>query len=244
MKNKTADAYDKKIVKKPWGFEYTIFRNLNKLAVTYVNILPKKETSLHCHPSKTTGFIILNGSAKVQIGIGEANAKVYKPSSSLMIRPGLFHSLKNVSKSPLVALEFETPADKKDLVRFKDLYGRKLKPYEGQNKTQLGDSLIFFKKPTKNKSRKYLFNNMEILLENYTNYRKIFKGNNSTIIAIIDGKIVNNEGKQVIGYGEIVKPHVLKKLSSSFKIHKNLILMKVTNKKANNHRKNTLVEIN
>jgi len=29
MKNKT-DAYDKKIVKKPWGFECTIFKNLNK----------------------------------------------------------------------------------------------------------------------------------------------------------------------------------------------------------------------
>ena len=58
---KENNAYDKKIVKKPWGFEYTIFRNLNKLAITYVNILPKKQTSLHCHPSKKTGFIILSG---------------------------------------------------------------------------------------------------------------------------------------------------------------------------------------
>lgn len=242
MKNKT-DAYDKKIVKKPWGFEYTIFRNLNKLAITYVNILPKKQTSLHCHPSKKTGFIILSGKAKVQIGIYKSNTKIYSPSSFLMIRSGLFHSLECVTKEPLIALEFETPADKKDLVRFKDLYGRQSKPYESLNKAQINNSLIFFKKPKKNKSYRYLFNDLEILIENYKNYKKIFKNSNNSISAIIDGKIVNNKGKQVIGCGEIVKTQALKKLSNKFKIHKNIILMKVTKKNIDNHRKNNLVQI-
>jgi len=242
MKNKT-DAYDKKIVKKPWGFEYTIFRNLNKLAITYVNILPKKQTSLHCHPSKKTGFIILSGKAKVQIGIDKSNVKIYGPSSFLMIRSGLFHSLECVTKEPLIALEFETPADKKDLVRFKDLYGRQSKPYESLNKAQINNSLIFFKKPKKNKSYRYLFNDLEILIENYKNYKKIFKNSNNSISAIIDGKIVNNKGKQVIGCGEIIKTQALKKLSNKFKIHKNIILMKVTKKNIDNHRKNNLVQI-
>jgi len=242
MKNKT-DAYDKKIVKKPWGFEYTIFRNLNKLAITYVNILPKKQTSLHCHPSKKTGFIILSGKAKVQIGIYKSNTKIYSPSSFLMIRSGLFHSLECVTKEPLIALEFETPADKKDLVRFKDLYGRQSKPYESLNKAQINNSLVFFKKPKKNKSYRYLFNDLEILIENYKNYKKIFKNSNNSISAIIDGKIVNNKGKQVIGCGEIVKTQALKKLSNKFKIHKNIILMKVTKKNIDNHRKNNLVQI-
>ena len=240
---KENNAYDKKIVKKPWGFEYTIFRNLNKLAITYVNILPKKQTSLHCHPSKKTGFIILSGKAKVQIGIDKSNVKIYGPSSFLMIRSGLFHSLKCVSKDPLVALEFETPAAKKDLVRFEDLYGRQSKPYESLDKAQLNNSLVFFKKPKKNKSYKYLFNSLEILIENYKDYKKIFKNSNNSISAIIDGKIVNNKGKQVIGYGEIVKTEILKKLSTKFKLHKNIILMKITKKNIDNPRKNNLVQI-
>ena len=47
-----------------------------------------------------------------------------------MIRTGLFHSIKCISKHPLIALEFETPCEKNDLVRYNDPYGRALKPYE------------------------------------------------------------------------------------------------------------------
>jgi mannose-6-phosphate isomerase-like protein (cupin superfamily) len=240
---KKSDPYDKKIVKKPWGFEYTIFRNLNKLAITYVNILPKKQTSLHCHPSKKTGFIILGGKAKVQIGIYKSNTKIYTSSSILVIRAGLFHSLKCVSKEPLIALEFETPADKKDLVRFKDLYGRQSKPYESHNNGPINNSLVYFKKPIKNKSFRYLFNNLEILIENYKNYKNMFSNAGNSISAILDGKIVNSEGRQAIGYGEIVKTQTLKKLSDRFKIHKNITLMKVTKKNINNRRKNNLIKI-
>ena len=243
MKKKT-DTYDKKVVKKPWGFEYTIFRNLNKLAITYVNILPKKQTSLHCHPTKKTGFIILGGKAKVQIGIYKSNTKIYTSSSILVIRAGLFHSLKCISKEPLVALEFETPVNKKDLVRFKDLYGRQLKPYESHNNALKNNSLVYFNKPVKDKSYKYLFNNLEILIENYKNYKKMFNNSLNSISAIIDGKIVNNKGKQVIGYGEIVKTQTLKKLSNRFKIHKRITLIKVTKKNIYSRIKNNLIKIN
>ena len=44
-----------------------------------------------------------------------------------MIARGLFHSVKSISKQGLLALEFQTPVDEKDLVRFKDIYGRKNK---------------------------------------------------------------------------------------------------------------------
>ena len=47
--------YPKKVIK-PWGYEYVIFRNENKLAITYVNIMSKKKTSLHCHPLKKQGL--------------------------------------------------------------------------------------------------------------------------------------------------------------------------------------------
>ena len=50
-----------------------------------------------------------------------------------MISRGLFHSIKSISKEGLLALEFETPVDKNDLVRLKDSYGRKNKSYEGKS---------------------------------------------------------------------------------------------------------------
>ena len=90
--------YDRKIVEKPWGYEYVAFRNKNKLAITFLNINYKKKTSLHCHPKKKTGFILLNGKAKIQLGLWKESSKVYNSPSKLMIRTGLFHSIKAISK--------------------------------------------------------------------------------------------------------------------------------------------------
>ena len=48
-----------------------------------------------------------------------------------------------------MALEFETPVDKKDLVRFKDSYGRQRKTYEGKEFTKnIRTEQIKFIKPT------------------------------------------------------------------------------------------------
>ena len=48
-----------------------------------------------------------------------------KPLSILVIRPGLFHSIKNLNKTKsIIALEFEAPYLKNDLIRLKDPYGR------------------------------------------------------------------------------------------------------------------------
>ena len=49
--------YDRKIVEKPWGYEYVAFRNKNKLAITFLNINFKNKTSLHCHPKKNWIYI-------------------------------------------------------------------------------------------------------------------------------------------------------------------------------------------
>ena len=66
---KSKTYYDNKIVKKPWGFEYVVYRDSNKLVVTLLNIEHNKSTSLHCHPNKKSGFILLNGKAEFQLGL-------------------------------------------------------------------------------------------------------------------------------------------------------------------------------
>ena len=69
MKIKSSDYSAKRIVFKPWGHEYVVYRYKNVLSVTLLNINPKKSTSLHCHPKKKTGFVLLNGKALIQLGL-------------------------------------------------------------------------------------------------------------------------------------------------------------------------------
>ena len=65
--------YCNNVVYKPWGYEYVIYNNTNRLAITFLKINSGHKTSLHCHPKKKTGFIILSGKAQVQIGIYKKN---------------------------------------------------------------------------------------------------------------------------------------------------------------------------
>ena len=146
MKNKSS-FYDNKIVFKPWGHEYVVYRNANHLSVTSIKHMNyNKSTSLHCHPSKKSGFILLGGKAHYSnLALRKKNTELHTSPSKRMMARGLFHSIKSVSKSGLLALEFETPVNKNDLVRFKDNYGREKKAYEGKKFTQSIQNLNFIK---------------------------------------------------------------------------------------------------
>jgi len=229
MNKKKNFSYDSKVVAKPWGNEYVVYRNSNKLSVTLLNIDYNKKTSLHCHPTKKTGFIVLSGKALIQLGLWKVTSKYFTAPTKLMIRTGLFHSIKAISKKGLCALEFETPVNKKDLVRFKDSYGREKKPYEGKeftSKTSIND--VVFKKTKKKIVQKYIFDNkVELSMETHKNFRLLNKEKMQTIFAILDGQVVDKQNRSVLSYGDIIETGTLKKLSEVFKIKKDLTLLKV-----------------
>ena len=230
--NKDNSFYRNRVVYKPWGYEHVVYSDSNRLAITLVRINYRHKTSLHCHPRKKTGFIILDGKALVQIGIYKKNSKRLGSLSRLVFRPGLFHSIKAISKNGVHALEFETPFKKNDLVRFQDDYGRQAKHYEGKQFTKsIGSNFIKFKKPKLGKKQKYNFNNLEILLEVRKNLKNLTKRDDNTASAILDGKIVDNNGNNVISYGEIVKTSTLRILADVFKIKKPLTILRVSKKK-------------
>ena len=144
--------YNNRVIIKPWGEEYVIFKNKKNC----YNLSKDKKgysTSLHCHPIKKTGFLILKGTAEVQVGIYKKNIKKYGPLSILVLRPGLFHKIKASRKSDLFALEIENPYLKHDLIRMEDNYGRSKKGYESlENSRKLDSKDIIFKIP-KNKKK-------------------------------------------------------------------------------------------
>ena len=222
--------YLKNIVKKPWGYEYVIYSDKNKIAITYLNINFKKQTSLHCHPKKKTGFIILKGRAKVQIGIYKKNSKIFGPNSRLVFRPGLFHSLKSVSKKGLIALEFEAPFLKEDLVRLNDKYGRASKGYEGKKSFKTMINLTKFKKPKKNEKLIYKLNNTVITIENVTKIKKLLNYKDDSTSAILDGALVDTKGQNVISYGEVIKTNTIGILAKTFKLKNPMTILKVEKK--------------
>lgn len=220
--------YDNKLIKKPWGEEHVVYRDKKKLCVTLLKIKKNHSTSLHCHPNKKTGFIVVNGEANIQLGLWKKDTYNFKAPSKLMIRTGLFHSIKSKSKPYLVALEFETPVDKKDLVRFNDNYGRKFKNYEGKkNAFKIDSKDIIFNKPLEKK--KNIFKFKDVILEVITlrNLKEIKKFKMDNIFAVIKGNICNKSGKNILSSGDIIKTGTLKKLSTRFKIKKYLTLLRV-----------------
>ncbi len=239
---KNNDFYNSKIVNKPWGYEYVIYSDKKKLAITFLKILKGQSTSLHCHTKKKTGFIILGGKAEVQYGIYKENKKIMKPLARLIFRPGLFHSIKSISKNGLYLLETENPYDKVDLVRLEDKYGRKSKKYEGKNFTSTMDPKITkFKKPNLGKKNLYKFNDLTITIEKTIKLRKLEKNDFNSSTAILEGSLVDSRKQHVISAGEIVKTSTLKILSKTFKIPKPMVILNVSKNKKNTNKKENII---
>lgn len=118
--------YTNVIVNKPWGYEYLVYEN-EEIALWHLHINQGESTSMHCHPKKTTGLILLNGQAILSF---LADKRIIEAPDKVMIRRGLFHQTKALSEGGVDLFEIETPNDKSDLVRLKDNYGRENKAYE------------------------------------------------------------------------------------------------------------------
>ncbi len=211
------------MVKKPWGEEYIICKT-NNSATWHLKINSRKKTSLHCHPKKKTGFILLDGKVEVMIGFYEK--KILTAPDKLMIRPGLFHSTKALSKNDSIVLEIETPINKGDLVRYKDNYGRENKPYEGKKEMRKLIDEQLFKVPTKFGSNSYRYKNLNITVEKVKSLKKLMKNRKrNTIFGILSGGLVDNKKKYVLSAGDIVRTNTIKKLSEVFKINKQIIIL-------------------
>lgn len=222
---KSKDIPKNKKVTKPWGSEYSIYRNKISSA-KLLKLNTNQKTSLHCHPTKKTGFILLDGNVDVEVGFYEK--KKMKSISKLMIRPGLFHSTKNNYKKTATIIEIETPVDKDDLVRFKDNYGRENLPYEKVNKmTNLNNQEIVFKDPKINSKNIYKIMNKKIVLEKTDNIKKMKNKSKDTIFAILDGGLCGNNKQLVLSPGDIVNGDTIKKLSNVFKIKKYITFLSI-----------------
>lgn len=117
------------VIKKPWGHEYCIYRG-EGVSIWNLTINPGEKTSLHCHPNKKTGLILLDGDAK--INLIERSFNISGPAK-INLQQTIFHQTCNVGETPLRVIEVETPDNKLDLVRIEDDYGRKGDAFESES---------------------------------------------------------------------------------------------------------------
>jgi len=215
--------YEKTIVKKPWGYEYLVYQN-DKVALWFLYIGYNQQTSMHCHPNKTTGLILLDGEAEISF-LG--NSFKVNPISKTMIRKGLFHSTKAISKNGAYIFEIETPVDKHDLVRLEDRYGREGSPYEDSTfETPKKEECLWID----NLNSEYNFSNCNIKIENVVNIETLFNKTNNENVVFLDGGIETKNGQLVAQAGDVVEHGTLKKLLNLFPyFSKDTIIMTIKN---------------
>ena len=127
-----------------------------------------------------------------------------------------------------MALEFETPVDKNDLIRFKDSYGREQKFYEGKKYTkEIDKNHLRFKKPSSTRKQKFKINKTLLSIEEHKDFKKLLKNKPNTIFAIINGSISDKYGRSLLSYGDIIRTNDLKTLSKVFNIKKKLGVLKI-----------------
>ena len=220
--------YEKTTVTKPWGYEYLAYQN-EKVALWFLYIGYGQQTSMHCHPNKTTGLILLDGEAEISFFGNKFNLK---PVSKTMIRKGLFHSTKAISKKGAYVFEIETPVDKHDLVRLEDKYGREGLAYEDSTfEAPKKDDCLWIK----NENSNYKFSNCDIKVETITDIDQFNKKDSSLVIpdgneniVFLDGGIEDGESNMVAQAGDVVSCSVIKRLIKLFPyIQKNTLIMTI-----------------
>jgi len=212
IKSKT--EYKNVIVNKPWGYEYLAYEN-EHVGLWFLHIKKDQQTSLHCHPRKDTGLVVLDGIVNVSF-LNDINR--LSSGRKIMIRKGLFHSTKALSEGGASIFEIETPKLKHDLVRLEDQYGRETKPYEdSSSEVAKSEDCIFFKDPERNQKELYIFSNCKILVESITDKNVLLNKSDHENVMFLKGGILTDDGKSNIASpGDVIAAHIVKRLCGTF----------------------------
>ena len=209
-----SQSYSDVIVSKPWGSEYLVFANAHA-ALWHLRIRAGCQTSLHCHPRKKTGLILLNGVASIRF---LNNRTVLTAPANTMIRPGLFHATAADQGTDIDVLEIESPVDKTDIVRLEDPYGRANAPYEGMEHTlPLDETCLRIKPKISHGEQSLTFCNRKMVVFRFDQIQQNWNAlNQNGIVMILDGGLFSKEGSPVLTAGDAVSVATVQRLAQVF----------------------------
>ena len=205
--------FENVIVNKPWGYEYLMYDN-GEVSLWFLHIRNGQRTSLHCHPQKKTGIILLSGEAQVSF---LNDARPLHPLGKLMIREGLFHSTSALSPEGITVIETETPSNKTNLVRLDDEYGREEKPYEGQEAiAPLNETCIHLSDPAPGPVQPVLLAGCQLLMESAESAEALTQRAPGDVMVILRGGLFSRQGDAVLSCGDVVASETASRLAKTF----------------------------
>jgi mannose-6-phosphate isomerase-like protein (cupin superfamily) len=205
--------YSDCIVTKPWGYEYLMYQS-DEIGIWFLHIAEGRQTSLHCHPAKKTGYILLSGEAEVSFLKDTTRLKAV---SKLMIREGLFHSTKAISPGGIQVIEVESPPDKTNLVRLEDAYGRKGQPYEGSDAIlPLTTDCVVFHPPVPGCPVVYTVAGVNLVIEHLEKLDSLKKLPPEEVILILDGGLISKNGDPILSSGDVITISTFSRLANTF----------------------------
>ena len=120
--NFSEGKYNKRIFR-PWG-RFTSIEKGSSWQVKKLELKPNASISLQMHYHRSEHWIIVNGTAKVEI---DETITILNKNESIYIPLGSKHRLSNPGVIPLILIEVQSGSylGEDDIVRFEDNYGRK-----------------------------------------------------------------------------------------------------------------------
>lgn len=207
--------YQNVIVRKPWGYEYLMYQN-DQVGVWFLSIRQDARTSLHCHPNKKTGLILLAGEAKISF---LNDSKHIKALSKLNIGKGVFHSTTGISPEGISVIEVETPREKENLVRLDDEYDRDQVAYEGpEAMIPMDQTCVRLGSPEEGREFRYALAGCSLTVEKWKTTDRLRKRPANEVIAILEGGLYSNSGDPVLSPGDVLSGQTLDRLAEKFSI--------------------------
>ena len=110
------------LVYRPWGSYQSMLKE-QRWQVKLIKVKPNSSLSLQMHHHRSEHWIIVKGTAKVEI---DRNEKLLSENQSIYIPIGSSHRLTNPGKMTLELIEVQSGPylEEDDIVRFNDDYGR------------------------------------------------------------------------------------------------------------------------
>lgn len=107
---------------RPWG-TYTILEDTPGYKIKRIEVKPGKRLSLQKHFHRNEHWIVVSGTAKVQVG---EEVKIVRPNESTYIKMGEIHRLTNEGIIPVVLIEAQVGeyTGEDDIVRIEDDFDR------------------------------------------------------------------------------------------------------------------------
>ena len=121
-KNKLSQGVEHQKIYRPWG-DYVSIANENLWQVKLIKVKPGEKLSLQRHQYRSEHWVVVSGTAKVEI---EGKERTLHQNQSSYIPVGSKHRLSNPGKTDLKIIEVQTGSylGEDDIQRFDDNYGR------------------------------------------------------------------------------------------------------------------------